>query len=65
MSGHGTKDLPRAMDDGTKRTPSWNAPLTKLPLNQGGKFQQELIDRGLRSEQNVAEYMKGRTNERR
>jgi hypothetical protein len=63
MSAHGSgvSGIQRPADDGTKRTPTWNIPLTKAPLNQGSVFQQQLIDRQLRSEQAIAEYMKGRT----
>jgi hypothetical protein len=67
MSAHGSgvTGIRRPVDDGTKRTPTWNVPLTKPPLNQGAQFQQEIIDHRLRSEQSIAAYMKGRPNERR
>ena len=56
--GYGTKDMRRPINDGSTRRPDWNAPLSKPPLNQGANFQQELIDRGLRSEQAVEDYLK-------
>lgn len=67
MSAHGSgvAGVHGPIDDGTKRTPAWNAPLTKVPLNQGVRFQQEIIDWRLRKEQAVAEFMKGQKNERR
>jgi hypothetical protein len=68
MSAHGSGiagATARSIDDGTKRTPAWNAPLTAVPLNQGVQFQQEIINWRLRQEKAVAEFMKGRTNEGR
>lgn len=60
MSAHleGIKQLGRPKDDGSK--PTWNAALVAVPLNQGVRFQQEIIDHQLRSERTVAEYMKTR-----
>lgn len=67
MSAHGSgiAGVTAPIDDGTKRTPTWNAPLTAVPLNQGVQFQQEIINWRLRQEKAVEEFMKGRTNEGR
>lgn len=62
MSAHGSgvTGVQRPIDDGTKRTPSWNAALVKPPLNQGAHFQQQLIDRQLRSQTEIEAYMKSK-----
>lgn len=62
MSAHGAgvAGLKRPIDDGTKRIPSWNMSVTKVPLNQGVQFQQEIINKQLRSETEIAAYLKSR-----
>ena len=42
------------------KVPGWNSPTQRVELNQGVKFQQEIIDHRLKLERERAEYMRNR-----